>query len=1248
MIFMLTFFTINPLPPVHAASFGGTVTGSTGSGDADKKVTVTNAPNQSTLKLYSSSGGAPVSTVTITGTTHIFNVTDFGKYYVTSTVSQKDADGNDVDIESSPSSTVEVRPGAVTISQEDVGSDEILVTNAIPGAELILYNDRTGYVPRTTTADGNNKGIFTRVPPGLNYKALQKINGVEGPLSSETINILPKSVQVTASETAGPANNQGTISVLESTPGNTIRLWDKDRKLIDSKTADSQGGHVFTGLKAGTYYITHLQNGAESKEVKVEIGDAEAPVITLIGSSEVRIVIGETYSDLGAIATDNIDDSATLTSKIVVNNPISAESQPGIYTITYNVTDSSGNKAIEVTRKVMIAPKKVGLTPVHTNDATDPTPKDGPNGQMKVEQVYPGAILYLYQDPNGELIRTITDANNQSYTINNVPVGKDYYVIQEFHNDNGTVVESEPSDRKEIKDTTKPVLTLNGANPINLVMGDNYIEYGATATDNVDMPEEINPKIEITGTVNIHVPGVYTITYNVKDKAGNAATPITRTVNVSPAAVIAIGSTADFGEVGVKNALPNALLKLYKSNGDDKINGVEYIYQLTQGETTHTFKNVPPGSYYVTQQAGGFWSTPSNVVDVVDIDRPYITLLGPERLMFTWGENKDPYYSSLNIFSDPGATAYDYIEGDLSGKITKTTMPDIGSGPSLQVTAPGSYKISYSVTAARGTKADDKHRTIIVAPPMIKKEDLTSEAGKSSIEVKGTFPNATTVVNLYDTYDQLIESKPVNSIPMEFTDVPAGLGYYVTQTVNGIESAPSEPVDVTIFEEAANAALIMTFEFKDLNASGAIDHEAGTIAVTVPKDTNVTKLKASFTGTGQVIVRGATQTSGLTEQNFTNSVLYKVFSSDGKASREYTVQVTKSTFSTNTWSDTVKKNESFSSKEKVITLSPTEKAIASEKGVSFLATDRAIHVPAVNVKEANRASLTVSRPTSIVKLTDPAWGITIQNAMELNWDSSTTSFLQPIEIEMPNPDKKALAKLVREDGKLYAMIQQNELVGNNIVGLVTEPGTYALINDIAKPNIFPSTQNGDTVYRLWSGDTDAQIYYTTNSSNISFDRSARKSSFDSYSLNGTPSDLSKWTLYKKDERISIPNGELYAFTMKDQMISQISMIDTKTEITWNDDIPTYPTHKVLSVTFSSKVDKKALYSGSIYVIDDATGKPVPTTLSLSADNKTISVIPKTAYTSNKQYTLYIERQIKGNTTRNEFLKQPLTRTFRVK
>lgn len=82
-----------------------------------------------------------------------------------------------------------------------------------------------------------------------------------------------------------------------------------------------------------------------------------------------------------------------------------------------------------------------------------------------------------------------------------------------------------------VADTTPPVITLLGANPQIVTAGAGYVELGATATDDID--GDLSTSIVINSSaVNTTVPGSYSVTYDVSDAAGNAATTATRTVTV--------------------------------------------------------------------------------------------------------------------------------------------------------------------------------------------------------------------------------------------------------------------------------------------------------------------------------------------------------------------------------------------------------------------------------------------------------------------------------------------------------------------------------------------------------------------------------------------------------------------------------------------------------------------------------------------------------------------------------------------
>ena len=76
-------------------------------------------------------------------------------------------------------------------------------------------------------------------------------------------------------------------------------------------------------------------------------------------------------------------------------------------------------------------------------------------------------------------------------------------------------------------DTTPPVIILNGENAISLDIDSPYIEEGAVALDEVD--GEV--AVIISGTVDATTAGIYTITYNASDTAGNIATA-ERKINV--------------------------------------------------------------------------------------------------------------------------------------------------------------------------------------------------------------------------------------------------------------------------------------------------------------------------------------------------------------------------------------------------------------------------------------------------------------------------------------------------------------------------------------------------------------------------------------------------------------------------------------------------------------------------------------------------------------------------------------------
>lgn len=93
----------------------------------------------------------------------------------------------------------------------------------------------------------------------------------------------------------------------------------------------------------------------------VHVVDTIAPVLTLVGESEVTLTQGDEYVDAGATALDSFEGDVT--ESILIDNPVET-SVVGTYTITYDVMDSSGNVATTLTRSVTV---EAPVTVITTN-----------------------------------------------------------------------------------------------------------------------------------------------------------------------------------------------------------------------------------------------------------------------------------------------------------------------------------------------------------------------------------------------------------------------------------------------------------------------------------------------------------------------------------------------------------------------------------------------------------------------------------------------------------------------------------------------------------------------------------------------------------------------------------------------------------------------------------------------------------------------------------------------------------------
>ena len=93
--------------------------------------------------------------------------------------------------------------------------------------------------------------------------------------------------------------------------------------------------------------------------------DTTAPVITLTGEDTITLQVGDTFTDAGATATDDVDGD--LTASIVVTGSVDT-SADGTSILAYNVTDAAGNTATEVTRTVTVSQSANGIWQVEISE----------------------------------------------------------------------------------------------------------------------------------------------------------------------------------------------------------------------------------------------------------------------------------------------------------------------------------------------------------------------------------------------------------------------------------------------------------------------------------------------------------------------------------------------------------------------------------------------------------------------------------------------------------------------------------------------------------------------------------------------------------------------------------------------------------------------------------------------------------------------------------------------------------------
>ena len=432
----------------------------------------------------------------------------------------------------------------------------------------------------------------------------------------------------------------------------------------------TRAGYTFTGWSPAveenvtqsiTYNATWVMNWVPMNA---------APVIQ---ATDKTIEVGDEFNPRADVtATD--EEDGDITNKIeILKNHVNVN-EPGIYDVTYKVTDTQG-ASYTTTIKVTVNPKAADLNACPVIQATDKTLTVG-------DEFDPLADVTAEDEEDGDITDKIEILENE---VDTTKPGK-YEVTYKVTDSGGA------SHVKTIKVTVNPKMEPLNAAPIieaedkTLTVGDAFDPMAdVTATDAED--GNLTDKIEILNNeVDTTKPGKYEVTYKVTDSKGASYTK-TITVTVNPKMevlnaiptikaedkILTVGDTfdpkADVTAEDVEDGNLTDKIEVLKNEVDTtKAGKYEVTYKVTDSKGASRTKTI---TVTVNPKIETLNEAPT--IDVTDKE-------------ITVGDKFDP---------KDGVTAKDKEDGNLTDKIEilKNTVD-----PSK----PGVYEVTYKVTDSKG------------------------------------------------------------------------------------------------------------------------------------------------------------------------------------------------------------------------------------------------------------------------------------------------------------------------------------------------------------------------------------------------------------------------------------------------------------------------------------------------------------------------------------------------------------------
>jgi hypothetical protein len=324
--------------------------------------------------------------------------------------------------------------------------------------------------------------------------------------------------------------------------------------------------------------------------------------------------------------------------------------------IIWTATDAAGNEtaceqSIKITENV--PPSVTPPTPITVDVNSSCEDVEVPNflaGLVASDNCTPSANLDVTQTPAAE---TLVGVGSHTITITVKDVSENSTTVTTTFN---------------VVDNTPPTITLNGPSAVTVECHTSFNDPGATASDNCagTFPATAS------GAVDVNTPGTYTITYNASDPSGNAATAVTRTVQVvdtTPPVITLNGG--------------NMTVECHTSFTDPGATASDSCEGSVAVVVSGSVNVDVPGTYTLTYNAqdaaGNNAAAVTRTVTVVDTIAPTITLNGQTPSL--WSPNHKYKTFEVSNFVTGVSDSCDSELGVSSVVIEQVTSDEAENGP---------------------------------------------------------------------------------------------------------------------------------------------------------------------------------------------------------------------------------------------------------------------------------------------------------------------------------------------------------------------------------------------------------------------------------------------------------------------------------------------------------------------------------------------------------------------------------------